>query len=214
MVGFHCKMLWAVGCRWDCSASVGQYTVHQCGEFLSSKFLCCLLSADSDGVQMTNEWKPLVRSLLPGVISLSAVSIPGGGVRMTGDSGQSHHQSWECSQWKLGCALDCLPSQRHSHSPLCNVWAKSPWRCRSGRGQSGLTRLICRPEDRGQSHCCSQASLATSHRTTLDSWTTIWPSSLLHCIYALALYWGKSWGMTAGISVYHLLHISCPDWLV
>ena len=32
-----------------------QYTVHQCGEFLSSKFLCCLLSADSDGVQMTNE---------------------------------------------------------------------------------------------------------------------------------------------------------------
>ena len=45
-------------------------------------------------------------------------------------------QSWECSQLESWAALSSTVTLRHSaqsaplQSPLCNVWAKSPWRCR------------------------------------------------------------------------------------
>ena len=58
---------------------------------------------------------------------------------MTGDSGQSSPPELGVFSVKAG-----LRSPPHtSHETLCNVWAKSPWRCRSRRGQSPLGRLIC-----------------------------------------------------------------------
>ena len=80
-----------------------------------SMFVC------SDILQLINYSRSvslLTRDLL--ALPLTGLYCPGMCPAMAGVCGwletlaRAHHQSWECSQWKLGCALPLTPATRHS----------------------------------------------------------------------------------------------------